>query len=181
MHIKRNDHLKGARMLVRVANNISRFPTHIVNILTSAVIECHRSGLKTSAFKFAHLTHTCTLFLTFSLTHTHSLSFILPFSLTHSHSFCLISLSLSLSRSLSLYLSLSPSVCLLPRLTQCSYATMLMRPENRQKLDPKYKKKIEQIVRCVMSITSIQVFQMLLLPPACNLYSVFDNGEYTVR
>jgi hypothetical protein len=51
MHIKRNDHLKGARMLVRVSNNISRFPTHVVNILTSAVIECHRSGMKNSAFK----------------------------------------------------------------------------------------------------------------------------------
>lgn len=78
IHIKRNDHTKGARMLVRVANSISRFPTHVVNILTSAVIECYRSGLKNSAFTFA---------------------------------------------------------------------AMLMRPEYRQKLDPKYKKKIEQIVR----------------------------------
>ncbi len=51
MHIKRNDHLKGARMLVRVANSISRFPAHVVNILTSAVIECHRAGLKKSAFR----------------------------------------------------------------------------------------------------------------------------------
>lgn len=50
----------------------------VVPILTSTVIECHRSGLKSSSF---------------------------------------------------------------------SYAAMLMRPEYRQKIDLKYKKKIEQIVR----------------------------------
>ena len=83
-------------MLIRVANNISKFPSResfvcafvsvwsevcvadIVPILTSTVIECHRSGLRKSAF---------------------------------------------------------------------SYATMLMRPEYRDKIDPKWKKKIEQIVR----------------------------------
>ncbi|XP_046624059.1 WD repeat-containing protein 19 isoform X1 [Neodiprion virginianus] len=53
LHVKRNDHLRGARMLVRVANNISKFPSHIVPILTSTVIECHRAGLKHSAFNFA--------------------------------------------------------------------------------------------------------------------------------
>ena len=26
LHVKRGDHLKGARMLIRVANNISKFP-----------------------------------------------------------------------------------------------------------------------------------------------------------
>ncbi len=95
MHVKLGDHLKGARMLIRVANNISKFPSRkrytsiecliekspfldIVPILTSTVIECHRSGLRNSAF---------------------------------------------------------------------SYAAMLMRPEYRQKIDPKWKKKIEQIVR----------------------------------
>lgn len=52
--------------------------TDIVPILTSAVIECHRAGLKNSAF---------------------------------------------------------------------SFAAMLMRPEYRSKIDPKYKKKIETIVR----------------------------------
>ena len=50
----------------------------VVPILTSTVIECHRAGLKASAF---------------------------------------------------------------------SYAAMLMRPEYRQQIDPKWKKKIEQIVR----------------------------------
>merc|ERR1712038_1106484 len=78
IHVKRGDHLKGARMLCRVANNISKFPSHIVPILTSTVIECHRSGLKGSAF---------------------------------------------------------------------SYAAMLLRPEYKDKLDLKYKKKIEGIVR----------------------------------
>lgn len=78
LHVKRGDHSKGARMLIRVANNISKFPAHVVPILTSTVIECHRSGLKNSSF---------------------------------------------------------------------SYAAMLMRPEYRQKIDLKYKKKIEQIVR----------------------------------
>lgn len=78
LHVKRNDHIRGARMLIRVADNISKFPAHIVNILTSTVIECHRSGLKNSSF---------------------------------------------------------------------NYAAMLLRPEYRNKVDPKYKKKIEQIVR----------------------------------
>ncbi len=46
LHVKRGDHLKGARMLLRVAKNISKFPSHVVPILTSTVIECHRAGLK---------------------------------------------------------------------------------------------------------------------------------------
>ncbi|XP_075715308.1 WD repeat-containing protein 19 [Rhinoderma darwinii] len=78
IHVKRGDHMKGARMLIRVANNISKFPSHIVPILTSTVIECHRAGLKNSAF---------------------------------------------------------------------SFAAMLMRPEYRNKIDVKYKKKIEAMVR----------------------------------
>ncbi|MFT7807501.1 WD repeat-containing protein 19 [Arapaima gigas] len=78
IHVKKGDHLKGARMLIRVSNNISKFPSHIVPILTSAVIECHRAGLKNSSF---------------------------------------------------------------------SFAAMLMRPEYRNKIDVKYKKKIEAMVR----------------------------------
>ncbi|KAK6324407.1 hypothetical protein J4Q44_G00037490 [Coregonus suidteri] len=78
IHVKRGDHLKGARMLIRVSNNISKFPSHIVPILTSAVIECHRAGLRNSSF---------------------------------------------------------------------SFAAMLMRPEYRHKIDPKYRKKIEAMVR----------------------------------
>ncbi|XP_073898544.1 kelch-like protein 5 isoform X6 [Castor canadensis] len=78
IHIKNGDHMKGARLLIRVANNISKFPSHIVPILTSTVIECHRAGLRNSAF---------------------------------------------------------------------SFAAMLMRPEYRNKIDAKYKKKIEAMVR----------------------------------
>ena len=33
---------QAARLLIRVANNISKFPSHVVPILTSTVIECHR-------------------------------------------------------------------------------------------------------------------------------------------
>jgi len=51
--IKLNDHLGGARLLIRVAKSISKFPSHIVPILTSTVIECQRSELKNSAFDYA--------------------------------------------------------------------------------------------------------------------------------
>jgi hypothetical protein len=53
LHVKKGDHTKAARMLLRVAKNISRFPAHVVPILTSTIIECHRSGLKQSAFSYA--------------------------------------------------------------------------------------------------------------------------------
>ena len=51
--IKSGDHLSAARMLCRVANSITRFPAHIVPILTSAVKECAQCGLKKSAFEHA--------------------------------------------------------------------------------------------------------------------------------
>jgi WD repeat-containing protein 19 len=47
------DHEGAARMLIRVARNISKFPSHHVPILTSTVIECHRAGLKGSAYEYA--------------------------------------------------------------------------------------------------------------------------------
>lgn len=78
LHVRKGDHMKGARLLIRVANNISKFPSHIVPILTSTVIECHRAGLRQAAFK---------------------------------------------------------------------YATMLMNPDYRKQIDPKYAKKIEAVVR----------------------------------
>ncbi|XP_063240827.1 WD repeat-containing protein 19 [Bacillus rossius redtenbacheri] len=78
LHVRRGEHLKGARMLVRVADSISSFPAHVVPILTSAVIECSRAGLKSAAFK---------------------------------------------------------------------YAAVLMRPEHRPLIDPKYAKRIEAVVR----------------------------------
>ncbi|PRP88379.1 WD repeat-containing protein 19-like [Planoprotostelium fungivorum] len=51
--VRFKDHNSGARMLMRVSNNITRFPCHDVSILTSTVVECMRSGLKRSAFNFA--------------------------------------------------------------------------------------------------------------------------------
>ncbi|XP_071315895.1 WD repeat-containing protein 19-like isoform X2 [Trachinotus anak] len=78
VHVMRGDHLKAARLLIRVGNNINKFTAHVVPILTSTVIECYRAGLKNSAF---------------------------------------------------------------------SFAAMLMRPEYRDKVDPKYRKKIEAMVR----------------------------------
>ena len=56
LQVRRGDHLTAARMLLRVAANISKFPSHIVPILTSTMIEGHRSSLKNSAF-----THAATL------------------------------------------------------------------------------------------------------------------------
>ncbi|CAM9233510.1 unnamed protein product [Chrysoparadoxa australica] len=53
--VKRGDHAGAARMLLRVAKSISKFPSHIVPILTSTVIECQRAGLKSSAFEYASM------------------------------------------------------------------------------------------------------------------------------
>jgi len=76
--LKIDEHMKAARMLIRVSNNISIFPSHAAYILTSCVVECHRVGLKKQSFE---------------------------------------------------------------------YATMLMRPEYKQKLDTKYRRKIEAVIR----------------------------------
>lgn len=78
VNVQQGDHTGAARMLIRVAKNISKFPSHIVPILTSTVIECQRAGLKRSAFE---------------------------------------------------------------------YASMLMRPEYRSQIEPKFKRKIEALVR----------------------------------
>jgi len=53
--VKQGDHLSGARMLIRVAKHISKFPSHVVPILTSTVIECQRSGLKRNAYEYASM------------------------------------------------------------------------------------------------------------------------------
>ncbi|XP_060531606.1 WD repeat-containing protein 19 isoform X2 [Cylas formicarius] len=53
LHVRRGDHSKGARLLIRVADNISKFPSHVVPILTSTVIECHRAGLRHAAYRYA--------------------------------------------------------------------------------------------------------------------------------
>ncbi|KAH8876682.1 WD repeat-containing protein 19 [Schistosoma japonicum] len=78
VHVKNGEHLHGARMLIRVSESISKFPAHIVPILTSTVIECQKAGLKSASF---------------------------------------------------------------------SYAAMLLRPEYRDKLDVKYRRKFETLVR----------------------------------
>lgn len=51
--VKMNDHTGAARMLLRVVSSVSRFPLHVVNILTSTVVECHRAGLKSQAYDYA--------------------------------------------------------------------------------------------------------------------------------
>jgi len=53
--VKVGDHLAAARMLSRVARNISKFPMHVVPIITSTVIECHRAGLRGAAFEYASM------------------------------------------------------------------------------------------------------------------------------
>ncbi|KAK9830069.1 hypothetical protein WJX72_009571 [[Myrmecia] bisecta] len=51
--VRIGDHEGAARMLIRVARNISKFPRHVVPILTSTVVECQRAGLKSTAFEYA--------------------------------------------------------------------------------------------------------------------------------
>ncbi|KAH7716252.1 hypothetical protein AAVH_16378 [Aphelenchoides avenae] len=51
--VKRGDNGRASRLLMRVSTNISRFPLHAVQILTSAVVTCSKAGLRASAFKFA--------------------------------------------------------------------------------------------------------------------------------
>eukprot|EP00163_Fabomonas_tropica_P013367 TRINITY_DN2487_c0_g1_i2.p1 TRINITY_DN2487_c0_g1~~TRINITY_DN2487_c0_g1_i2.p1 ORF type:complete len:1366 (-),score=364.25 TRINITY_DN2487_c0_g1_i2:113-4210(-) len=52
---KAGNHVAGARMLLRVAKNISKFPMHTVKVLTATVIECQRAGLKKSAFEYGSM------------------------------------------------------------------------------------------------------------------------------
>jgi len=54
-YVKVGDHLSAARLLVRVSKHISKFPAHIVPILTSTVIECQRAGLKWAAYEHASI------------------------------------------------------------------------------------------------------------------------------
>ncbi|CAG9791778.1 unnamed protein product [Diatraea saccharalis] len=54
-HVKRGRHELAARLLLRLAADVSFFPTqqHQVSILTSAVIECSRAGIKQQAHHWA--------------------------------------------------------------------------------------------------------------------------------
>lgn len=54
MSVKK-EHDSAARMLIRVAKNISKFPSHVVPILTSTVIECQRAGLKKDSLEYAKI------------------------------------------------------------------------------------------------------------------------------
>ena len=51
--VRRGDHDGAARLLLRIAQNLSKFPMHAVQILTSTVVECQRAGLKASAYEYA--------------------------------------------------------------------------------------------------------------------------------
>lgn len=51
--IKLEEHQDAAFLLNRVAKNLSQFPTHAANILTTAVIEAMRSELKGLAYTWA--------------------------------------------------------------------------------------------------------------------------------
>jgi WD repeat-containing protein 19 len=49
----RQDHIQAARLLLRVVQSVSKFPMHVVPLLTSTVIECQRAGYKTAAYEYA--------------------------------------------------------------------------------------------------------------------------------
>lgn len=51
--IKRGDHNTAARLLLRVIQSVSKFPLHVVPLLTTTVVECQRAGLKDSAYEYA--------------------------------------------------------------------------------------------------------------------------------
>lgn len=53
--VRSGNHMSAARMLLRVSQSVSKFPLHVVPILTSTVIECQRAGLKSSAYEHAVL------------------------------------------------------------------------------------------------------------------------------
>ncbi|KAM7537406.1 hypothetical protein Aperf_G00000068279 [Anoplocephala perfoliata] len=55
LHIKLGNHMTAARLLIRIAQNVSKFPSHIVPILSGAVIECHKVGLKHTSFTYASI------------------------------------------------------------------------------------------------------------------------------
>lgn len=51
--VRRGDHDGAARLLLRIVQSVSKFPLHMVQLLTSTVIECQRAGLKASAYEYA--------------------------------------------------------------------------------------------------------------------------------
>ena len=53
--MKTGDHIQTARLLSRVAKNISQFPLHVVQILISTVVESSRAGFRRAAYEWALL------------------------------------------------------------------------------------------------------------------------------
>ena len=51
--IQRGDGELAAKLLIRVCDSISKFPSHTVQLLTSAVIQCQKSGLYAQALEYA--------------------------------------------------------------------------------------------------------------------------------
>lgn len=51
--VKLNEHKDAARLLNRICKNISQFPAHAVNILTTAVVEATRAQLKYYAYQWS--------------------------------------------------------------------------------------------------------------------------------
>ena len=51
--VKLNEHKDAARLLNRICKNISQFPAHAVNILTTAVVEATRATLKIYAYQWS--------------------------------------------------------------------------------------------------------------------------------
>jgi WD repeat-containing protein 19 len=53
--VEQGDHTNAARMLLRIAQDVSKFPQHKIKILCPAIIECHRAGLNVSAYEYASI------------------------------------------------------------------------------------------------------------------------------
>ncbi|KAK2708840.1 hypothetical protein QYM36_014460, partial [Artemia franciscana] len=53
IHLQKSNHLAAAQMLLRVSRSLSKFQRHAVHILTTAVLECQRAGLRKSAYSIA--------------------------------------------------------------------------------------------------------------------------------
>jgi tetratricopeptide (TPR) repeat protein len=53
--VRLGDHHTAALLLTRVARNIARFPAHTAPILTSAVVECQRAGMRRTSCEFAQV------------------------------------------------------------------------------------------------------------------------------
>lgn len=51
--VRRGDHSSAAHLFLRVAQNASKFPMHLVGILTATVIECKRAKLNASCYEHA--------------------------------------------------------------------------------------------------------------------------------